>query len=304
MPRSTEVEAVTAPRCPECDSQVVTFYLRYGVWTWYRCLACRFGFLWPYEAESRRQGDEITQAYAGYKPEAAREFAVEKSSWVRSFLADGIRHVIEIGPGSGQLAKALLAADPDLGYLGLETQEQFLDGLRAAGLPCQCHNISGSTDFAAIFRGFAAGRPAIVVLDNVLEHVEQPSRVLRAIHVALAPGSCILAEVPNEKWVRQRTALQDFLRGERKSPTFPGHINLFTRRNIPVLLKRQGLHDYAVSGRPIRDEYHLKYLMQSLEVPPRARLAIAAMRVMPVDRLLGLEYWLRISIRKPMTPSR
>jgi len=135
----------------------------------------------------------------------------------------------------------------------------------------------------------------IVFMDNVLEHWKHPVPFLEKLLNCLPVTSRLLIEVPNEQGIRWRARIQDFLRGVRKAPTFPGHIHLFTYGSLRSLLRRLNF-SHRIWRHPLREPDQIRYLMQSPVVPPRARWALSFLKWVPVDRWLGAEYWLRASV--------
>ncbi len=281
--------------CPQCGAAGSGRpWLRYEELRWLRCAACGGGWLEPYESELERVSQEtIEETYRVYEDSAAVFEAVahDKAAWVMPHLRPGMT-VVEIGPGVGALSLAMRAASPGTPVVLFEPNQRFVPRLR--GLGFDVTDGDPRTALPALLRRIAAaGRPALIIMDNVLEHVPGPVDAIAALHRAAPPGSRVLVEVPNEKGLGWRARVQDLIRGEPKPPTFPGHINLFLRDTLALTLKRAGGSDISVTPEPIRRAAHIAYLTQQPALNWRMRAALAALNALPVDRMLGVEYWLR-----------
>jgi SAM-dependent methyltransferase len=122
----------------------------------------------------------------------------------------------------------------------LDAVKTLLPKWRLAGV-----EISPSARAALLARGYSAlpGIEALdaaakfdwINLDNVLEHMPAPGAILKRLKAHLNPGGFIYIDVPNESFFSLRYRINDVVRGFRKPPTFPGHVNLFTPRTLKQL---------------------------------------------------------------------
>jgi hypothetical protein len=135
--------------------------------------------------------------------------------------------VIEIGAGWGGLAR-LLSSDPRYQYIGFEPSAS-----RARF--CRAHGLEVKQD---LFRGPAsAGAAHAIVIDNVLEHVEHPTALMRDAVATLLPEGVLIVIVPNLNDVRQlRPAWR-----ERHLWQPHCHINYFCGDSLRSLFTRCGL---------------------------------------------------------------
>ncbi len=291
--------------CPSCSSPPSRWkpWVHYESLTWFRCRVCRLGFLIPYLEEARNDHAEIARTYARYgtQSQVFRAVATEKAQWIlREFQeltlkgAGPSRQVIEVGPGTGAVALELKRLAPEIHYLALDSNPEFVEKLQDLGVEASA--VSHPSDVERIVSGLdLAGKCVIVFMDNVLEHWMQPAVFLEGLLNRLPVSSRLLIEVPNERGIRWRARLHDFLRGAIKPPTFPGHIHLFTSPSLRSLFQRLNF-SHRVWRHPLRETDQIRYLMQSPEVPPLARWALRFLKWVPVDRWLGVEYWLRASV--------
>ena len=81
----------------------------------------------------------------------------------------------------------------------------------------------------------------VIVLQNVLEHVIEPIRLLRGISELLQPGGVAVIKVPNDYSRLQKAALE---RGLIDRPFWfgpPQHLHYFTADSLRVVCEAQGL---------------------------------------------------------------
>lgn len=292
--RTGEPRASAAEICPICEARVTPSpYVRYRRLEWVRCPECGGGWLTTYVSELDRDAEDFAAVYRGYAAARALLDAVaeEKARWLTSRWRPGMT-IVEIGPGVGGVAAAVRRLQPQAPLVLVEPRGSFAAMLREAGFEV-CSGEPQEALQAALSAVRTRGERLLAFLDNVLEHVPYPARFLATLHGGCQTGSRVLLEVPNEQGLAWRARLQDLLRGERKPPTFPGHINLFTRQALGRLGRRVTGQTPLIRAWPIRDPAQVAYLTQNAQVNRRIRLAIATLRVLPVDRLLGVSYWLR-----------
>jgi len=114
------------------------------------------------------------------------------------FLAVPFAHcrVIEIGCGRGDAAVEFARGCRSV--LGIEPNPAYAQSARAAALSSGLSNIEireqsvDDLDFGSAFD--------LVVMDNVLEHIEDQRRALHAVSALLAPGGVCVLIVPNRLW--------------------------------------------------------------------------------------------------------
>ncbi len=141
----------------------------------------------------------------------------------------------------------------------------------------------------------AAGRFAAVVLVDVLEHLEDPLRALRACAALLAPGGALLVVTPDPSAAVARLA------GRRWWGFLPAHTHLIPRRTLRTALAREGLEPVDETG--LWRTFSLGYWAAGLgeRVGPGdggrrgGRIGAAAARI-PVTLSLGDE---RVIVARP-----
>ena len=301
--------------CPLCSQNAKAEpYVSYKDLVWMRCRGCGFGYLDPYipEAEqaARSQEESPETTYANYIRSAHlfKEVAKEKARWISNYLSglpDSDAHVlVEIGPGLGSVLKEVRATRPNQRMLAIENQDRFSSYLQDEGF-LVLKDISLLKNHPML-----AKKHVVVFMDNVLEHIPEPTQYLIQLSRFLEPNSfSLLIEVPNEEGLRLRAKVQDVIRGFPKPPTFPGHINLFTSKTLGLCARSAGI-EARISSHPIRSVSQIQYLSQSSRVSALAKTAVLGLSVLPIDLLLGWAYWLRLegvilheSSRNPLSAS-
>ncbi len=211
-------------------------------------------------------------------------------------------HLLDIGSGQGDLLASLRGRWPTARLVGLELSAE---GIRRARTKLP------SADFHQIDLMSAGNVPAelqewadVAVCSEVLEHVDDPVRLLRVALQAVKPGGRLVVTVPGGP----RTAFDRFI----------GHRRHFRPADLRSVLERAGLEDVRVSGTgfPFFDVYKLLVLIRgpalvrdiaSSEL--RSRLATATMRAFGLVLRPGLNssrrgWQLAGTARRPHRPAR
>lgn len=285
-----QADTVTCPICGEATPPQK--YLLWEGIAWVRCAVCGGGWREDYRSEMEASPPSVAETYTGYigKDEMFRAVALEKARWIVGELSKGMS-VIEVGPGIGLVSKCLRELRPETRYVAIEPNPIFQNALKDVTETIHHGEYTEAMSHALGDAG-EEGDPVLIYFDNVLEHMVNP---LEAIKLAakLAPaGSKVLIEVPNEFGLKQRYRLQDFLRQERRPPTFLGHINLFTPGAMKAMFKAAGL-EHSIKYHPIRSDAQVTYCMQRYPIPTLAHLAVSILKLIPVDYFIGCPYWLR-----------
>jgi SAM-dependent methyltransferase len=231
------VESVLASACPACGGELHGWRAApaaepgLGDVALRRCARCGTAVT---DAPAGDGGDDLheTGAYRPGPPRGARlaapllrAFDAQRLGFLRAAVPPP-SHLLDAGAGRGRFVAHALAA----GYLaeGLEPSRRGVDGARATyGVALRRVGIED----AAI----ATGSVQAVSLWHVLEHVEDPGAVLRAIRGWLAPGGALLVGVPNLDSWQARLGGAGWYHLD-----LPRHRTHFTAGGLRTLLEREG----------------------------------------------------------------
>jgi SAM-dependent methyltransferase len=110
---------------------------------------------------------------------------------LRRTLPPGSHRLLEWGCGSGNVLEALAEFGE---AVGIEADETLAAAARGAGLDVRRGTLPHD-------RVVAVGWPDVVLLLDVLEHLDDEAAALRVAHATLAPGGTLLATVPAYAWL-------------------------------------------------------------------------------------------------------
>lgn len=238
-------------QCPICASperSLARIIARRGTdYALEQCAACKHLYI------SNIQAD--TTSPARHIPPPARPRHYQIARLLRRLLAgkkDPL--IVEIGCGYGDVG---VMVRPWARFLGFEPSET----LSAVALE---RDLDVRTEYFSPAE--VPGLADAVILDNVIEHVEEPKELLADAVQALAPGGVAVVIVPNvhdirafsEKWRTRHLWIP------------PDHINYFSRKDIFRLMRSQGLSAKPFGLRPLRPKEDLRFV-------PRAMAEIAGL---------------------------
>jgi ubiquinone/menaquinone biosynthesis C-methylase UbiE len=137
--------------------------------------------------------------------------------------------VLELGCGGGQYLRALRKARPELSLAAVDLDPQALRCIEdIADAQCTVADVQSLP--------FQDGRFAAIVGFDILEHVEDPKRVLQESVRVLAPGGILHLYVPcegNPKTIYVR-------KGHAIKAKFGGHQQQYTTQQLQLLLEASG----------------------------------------------------------------
>lgn len=164
--------------------------------------------------------------------------------------------VIEIGTGSGALAREFKKINPNCDYVGIDLEESCSAlASRYCDRALTMNIEHAGDDF------FIENRTRDCwVFGDTLEHLQDPWGVLRKIRSVIPDNACIVACIPNaQHWVVQaKLSVGDF-RYQDHGLLDRSHLRWFTRQTIIELFDLTGFELVGLYPRifnePMRDEY-------------------------------------------------
>jgi SAM-dependent methyltransferase len=200
-----------------------------------RCTRCRTIVLNPRPADTA-----IASLYPPeYEPyrfdrlnplvKAGRDFVQRsKTRLIARYVPDG-GTVVDVGCGGGALLKLLRAqTGARFRLIGWDYPGPHLDALAAEGI---------ATIAAPLDSSDPPGGVDLFVLNQVIEHVPDPDRLIRRLAAALKPGGYLLIETPNTRALDARWFGQRYWGGYH----IPRHMVLFDEDNLRSLVEHVGL---------------------------------------------------------------
>ncbi len=155
---------------------------------------------------------------------------------MRALVPAGARRVLDVGCGAGALGAAL-RAERGAEVVGIELAPRAAE--RAAGRLDRV--IAADLDALEAVPADAGSFDAVVLAD-VLEHLRDPARLLRALRTALAHDAPLVISIPN---VRHWSVLEPLLVHDRFPYADAGlldrtHVHLFTLEELGLMLRDEG----------------------------------------------------------------
>lgn len=192
----------------------------------------------------------------------------------------GARHVLEIGCGSGVLARAYRSGNPATDYTGVECDAA---AARRAQLACTrvvLGDIEAPTCWQALDRLHAATGWDLFVLGDVLEHLRDPLATLSALAARASADARCVACIPNVGHVslvyQLLQARWDYADEGLLDRT---HLRFFTQPTMMALFAQAGWEVQACTARVFEPEATERALLPLLELAPRLGMAPEAMRL-------------------------
>jgi len=200
-----------------------------------RCSACGTLVLDPrpadHEIASLYPADYVSYGFERLNPvmRLARD-AVQrgKTSIVARLVPEG-GTIVDVGCGTGALLRQVRGRyGRRFRLIGWDYPGPHLDRLADAGIeivaaPIEPAHVPPGAD--------------LFVLNQVIEHVPHPDRLVTMLASALAPGGHIVIETPDTEGLDARCFAGRYWGGYH----FPRHLVLFNQRNLRTLVERGGL---------------------------------------------------------------
>ncbi len=165
--------------------------------------------------------------------DAIRSRHQKNFSFIESLVAPG--RFLDIGAGMGYSLE--VAEQRGWVATGLEPNEVLVSHARSRGLDVTRAYLGPET----------SGEYDFILIDNVLEHIQQPAEFLGHAVRLLAPKGVLMVAVPPVDWLRKRLGAIGYVRDHVMAPQLnifyeaDEHVNMFSRKAMSRLLQRVGL---------------------------------------------------------------
>lgn len=237
---------------------------------------------WMADVQARQAAGAKAEDAAAAPAAAAASEPRGYNPFVLGLIPASAKRIVEVGCSTGGLAQALKSRRPDVHFVGLE-----LDPKAAELARHRCDQVlqlnvdqAGPEVFSAL-QGHDCW-----VFGDVLEHLQDPWRVLAEVARVLAPGGCVVASIPNaQHWSLQVRLNMGAFQYEATGLMDRTHIRWFTRQTMLQMFEGAGLRVEA--GVPCM-----------VEEPPIREQALAGVRQMALA--LGHDPELAVRDAQPM----
>jgi ubiquinone/menaquinone biosynthesis C-methylase UbiE len=155
-----------------------------------------------------------------------RDFRDDK---VFSLLGKNWQRIIDLGCGEGIILEKLVKGNPDKSCLGIDLTWESLKTSRHYHLPVICGDISEL--------GLKSESVDHCLLLDVIEHIDQPEKVLEEVLRILKPKGSLIVVFPNDAMFFLARLL--FLKF-KEAFYDPGHVQQFRPKKMEALLKAKG----------------------------------------------------------------
>jgi SAM-dependent methyltransferase len=148
-----------------------------------------------------------------------------------------LKRFLDFGCGGGYLLDHALNAG--WSALGFDVGEAALEN-------CRRNNLPVTNQFGEL----APGSFDVIIMNHVLEHVEEPEGLLKALGKLLTPQGKLVIEVPNVRSARARLSYPVFSRHagfDDRHRAFPIHLWYFTPETMRRLLRNLGFEPLLVT---------------------------------------------------------
>jgi 2-polyprenyl-3-methyl-5-hydroxy-6-metoxy-1,4-benzoquinol methylase len=192
-------------------------------------------------SDAIHRGDARQPIRAIYTGKPDDYFSGERLDIVALLPADPAARILEVGCGSGGTGRAALAAGKAGYYAGVEIDPPSAERARTH-LSLVLLGNAEEIDLSPIGDGFDA-----LIMSEVLEHLVDPWRTLRALAERLRPGAMVYASSPN---IAQRAVIGDLLRGRFRYQDHGvmdrTHLRWFTPESYAAMFREAGFDPVSI----------------------------------------------------------
>jgi SAM-dependent methyltransferase len=243
-------DAYILTRCLACDG---TDHAHYHSMSGYDLLRCRdCGFVFTRNVPSDQSLAQFYRSVGNQSTGPVRPKRNVLRRWKYRLFAAYLRslpgrtgrtRLLEVGCSDGDLLEAL-HGDPRVAATGLDLSDRNVAFCRSQGFDADCCDLESAN--------FPDDEFDTVVALHVVEHVQNPVRMLAEVGRVLRPGGHFFAAMPNIAHVKARLAGR---RWKHFGP--PGHLWYFSPHTLTKFLSRHGFRVIYASGLYHRAHLHV-----------------------------------------------
>ncbi len=224
--------------CPLCESDTYKVVKRINKFKIVQCRGCCFVYVvnpfsitYNYNECNELQDESVKKnAHPRYRHLQMVKLITQKCNGRKEYS------VLEIGSGKGELGH-LLSKEPNIMYQGFEPSH-----IRYT--LCKKKNLS--VTYGQFEPSKYTNKADAIIMDNVLEHVMEPTQLIKETIDSLNKGGILIIAVPNVHDVRR------FFPKWRKRHYYQPHchINYFKTQDLKKMFRRHNLsfHPFALSS--------------------------------------------------------
>jgi len=282
------------PTCPICESQAPRAAWQYQTYTIFECPHCRLEFVYPPQsAPLEFYQDHYTDIMATTLADRIHPSfqdtikKIEQAS--QRYLLPQQKQVIDVGCGPGYLLSELSRRGFD-GF-GIDFNPE---AVRIANehfqVKAEVRRLEDLLNFQVKFD--------LALLIHVLEHVEDPAKLLRNIRQLLRPNGLLFIELPN---LNRFSVHRSVKRGTLPPMEYPPHHMTFW--STGALSRALALTGYSVlecHPRPFGEPGEIEaFLIKQFRLPRNQRLLLGAQVLRFIGRSLGLSGNTLFAVARP-----
>jgi 2-polyprenyl-3-methyl-5-hydroxy-6-metoxy-1,4-benzoquinol methylase len=223
--------------CPLCGMEGIKKYFDKNSIPYHRCASCRFLFSGQEQNPNLQNStiDQFEPAYLSFLEESTEDkynFNNILNSLSRYKVLKGMR-VLDIGTGTGKLVHFL--REQNINAFGLEPS-----------LVLYKHYLSKDpffflTDLRGLTSSISNVKYDVVIISDVLEHIQEPHPFFRDLSLILNPGALVYISTPDAESFLAR------LLGKHWHYINKYHFSFFSRKTITEITKPYGLKELDFS---------------------------------------------------------
>jgi ubiquinone/menaquinone biosynthesis C-methylase UbiE len=161
-------------------------------------------------------------------------------------VPQGIKKVVEVGTGSGALAREILKKFPDIEYVGVEISEQYRLAAQSWCTRVYLENFEHASEKLIA----ELNDTDIVIFADVLEHFIDPWSALSRMREALPERGRVIASIPNvQHWSMHYRLMAGDFRYAETGLLDRTHLRFFTRQTMIEMFSSSGYHVANITPR-------------------------------------------------------